>query len=151
MATILNGILSTQPIFFRDDLSTKQILNRRAKWLSSGKGFSKFFLKRTKIRLGEYIRINGIYFQVVGVFAPKNSNMNFGGDKEQSIHMPFSTLQQAFNYGNIVGWFALTSKPGIDVSIVEEKAMKILKERHKVAPEDTVLSGILIFEKNSGK
>lgn len=97
--------------------------------------------------LGKYIRINGIYFQVVGVFKPKNQNMNFGGDKEQSIHMPFTTLQQAFNYGDIVGWFALTSKPGIPVSVVEEKAIRLLKERHKVAPEDNRAVGFFNLDK----
>ncbi|HQQ11889.1 MAG TPA: ABC transporter permease [Bacteroidales bacterium] len=30
----------------------------------------------------------------------------------------------------------MTSKPGFEVSVVEEKAMKLLRERHKVAPED---------------
>lgn len=114
----------------------KTDIEQKRKVVVIGKRVLEILFEKDENPLGEYIRINGIYFQVVGVFAPKNSNMNFGGDKEQSIHMPFSTLQQAFNYGNIVGWFALTSKPGIDVSIVEEKAMKILKERHKVAPED---------------
>lgn len=97
--------------------------------------------------LGKYVRINGIYFQVVGVFKPKNQNMNFGGDKEQSIHMPFTTLQQAFNYGDIVGWFALTSKEGIPVSVVEEKAISLLKERHKVAPDDNRAVGFFNLDK----
>ncbi len=44
--------------------------------------------------IGEYIRINGIYFQVVGVFKPLSTNMNFGG-YEESIHLPFTTIQQA--------------------------------------------------------
>ena len=35
--------------------------------------------------IGEYIQIQGIYFQVVGVFVPLNTNINFGGEKEQSI------------------------------------------------------------------
>ncbi|MBU1367903.1 MAG: ABC transporter permease [Bacteroidetes bacterium] len=97
--------------------------------------------------LGKYIRINGVYFQVVGVFKPKNANMNFGGDKEQSIHLPFTTLQKAYNYGNIVGWFALTSKGNLPVSIVEEKATKLLKERHKVAPNDNRAIGSFNLDK----
>jgi len=97
--------------------------------------------------IGKYIKINGVYFQVVGVFKPKNMNMNFGGDKEQSIHLPFTTLQKVYNYGNIVGWFALTSKPEVDVSVVEEKAASLLKERHKVAPHDTRAIGSFNLQK----
>lgn len=97
--------------------------------------------------LGKHIRINGVYFQVVGVFKPKNSNMNFGGDKEQSIHLPFTTLQQAYNYGNIVGWFALTSKGELPVSIVQDKAIKLLKERHKVSPDDKRAIGFFNLDK----
>jgi putative ABC transport system permease protein len=53
--------------------------------------------------IGEYIQIQGIYFQVVGVFVPLNTNINFGGEKEQSIFIPFTTLQKTYNYGDIVG------------------------------------------------
>lgn len=86
--------------------------------------------------IGEYIRINGVYFQVVGVFEPLNSNINFGGDKTQSIYIPLTTLQQTYNYGNRIGWFAMTAKDEYPANIVDEKARKLLKERHKIAPHD---------------
>lgn len=112
-----------------------------------GKRVYEVLFEKDEDPIGKYIRINGIYFQVVGMFTPKNQNMNFGGDKEQSIHLPFTTLQQAFNYGDVVGWFALTSKPGIPVTIVEEKAKILLKERHKVAPEDDRAIGYFNLDK----
>lgn len=114
----------------------KTDIDLKRKVVVIGKRVREILFEDDENPVGEYIRINGVYFQVVGVFTPKNANMNFGGDKEQSIHMPFSTMQQTFNYGRRVGWFAMTSKPGVEVSVVEEKAMKILRERHKVAPDD---------------
>ncbi len=101
--------------------------------------------------IGEYIRINGIYFQVVGVFKPLSTNMNFGGDKNESIHLPFSTVQQAFNYGDRISWFAMTAKPGILATVVEEKAAQLLKERHKVAPEDDRAIGYFNLHKEFKK
>jgi len=86
--------------------------------------------------LGQYVRIQGVYFNVIGVFKPQNSNVNFGGDKDQTIFMPFTTLQKTYNYGDVVGWFAITSKEGIPVSVVEEKVVKLMKERHSVHPDD---------------
>lgn len=97
--------------------------------------------------IGEYIRVNGIYFQVVGVFKPLSTNINFGGDKEQSIHLPFTTIQQAFNYGDRISWFAMTAANGYDATQLEQSTIKLLKERHKVAPEDERAIGFFNLEK----
>lgn len=86
--------------------------------------------------VGEYIRIQGIYFQVVGVFVPLNTNINFGGEKEQSIFIPLTTLQRTYNYGDIVGWFSITSDDDVSASSVEDKVMAFLAARHTVHPDD---------------
>lgn len=91
--------------------------------------------------LGQYIRIRGVYFQVIGVFKPKNSNVGFGGDKAQSIFIPFTTLQRTYNYGDVVGWFAITAKDGVPASVIEQKAVEYLKRKHSIAPEDNFAIG----------
>jgi len=85
--------------------------------------------------LNEYIKINGVYFKVVGVFKSKKNGQQ-AEREEQNIHMPFTTLQKIYNYGDIVGWYAMTAKDNIPVDIVEKKARDILKARHSIAPED---------------
>jgi putative ABC transport system permease protein len=72
----------------------------------------------------------------VGVFEPRNKNISFGGDKEKSIFIPFTSLQIAYNMGDQVHFIAVTAKDNIPVSVVEKKVMALLAERHKVAPED---------------
>ena len=62
-----------------------------------GKRVLEVLFNKDENPIGQYVQINGVYFQVVGVFSPKNQNMNFGGDKEQSIHIPFTTLQKVYN------------------------------------------------------
>jgi putative ABC transport system permease protein len=86
--------------------------------------------------IGKYIRIRGVYFQVVGVFEPKNKNISFGGDKEKTIFLPFSSLQIAYNMGDDVHFVAVTAKDKIDVSVIEKKVLALLAVRNKVAPED---------------
>jgi putative ABC transport system permease protein len=86
--------------------------------------------------IGEYIKIQGIYFLVVGVFKPLNTNINFGGEKEQSIYIPLTTLQKTYNYGDIVYWFSATSQDDVPASVVEEKAMALLARRHTIHPDD---------------
>jgi putative ABC transport system permease protein len=72
---------------------------------------------------------------VVGVFRSKRTGEQ-ANQENQNIYMPFTTLQKTYNYGNMVGFFAITSKDGIPVSVVEDKAIDILKRRHGIAPED---------------
>ncbi len=85
--------------------------------------------------IGEMIQVNGINFTVVGVFAPKG----MGGDSQEdseSIKIPFSTFQQAFNYGDRVGWLAFSAQDHISSAAVEKEVRKLLYERHIIHPED---------------
>lgn len=85
--------------------------------------------------LGKYIRIKGVYFQIVGLFEPKNK-LNFGGDKEQTIFLPFTSLQKVYNFGDEVHYFSVTAKGDIPVSIVDNKCRQLIKERHHIHPDD---------------
>lgn len=84
---------------------------------------------------GKQVRVNGIYFQIVGV-ARSTSNISIGGNIAESVILPFSTMQQAFNQGNIVHLLAATAKDGISVKRLEEQIGQILKEQHQIAPDD---------------
>ncbi len=96
--------------------------------------------------IGEYIRIQGVYFKVVGVFSSRKSGERGDGDN-QGIYMPFTTLQKTYNYGDIVGVFAITAFDNVSVSKVEEETIKLLKQRHLIAPEDDQAIGHFNVEK----
>lgn len=85
--------------------------------------------------LGKNIQVNGIYFQVIGV-SSHNSNVNIGGDPKETVVLPFTTMQQAFNQGNIVHFIAATAKPGIKVKVIEDRIKEVLKTRHSISPTD---------------
>lgn len=85
--------------------------------------------------LGQYIRINGVYFKVIGLTTPTSSG-NEARQEGQRIVLPFTTFQNAFNYGDIVGWFAIAAKPDIPASEAEKIVNAIIKKRHKIAPDD---------------
>jgi putative ABC transport system permease protein len=100
--------------------------------------------------VGEYIQINGIFFNVVGTFKSKKS----GGQaerEEQNIHMPFTTLQKTYNFGDVVGWYAMSAFDDIPVGIVEDKAKVLLKMRHKINPDDDRAIGSFNVEKEFRK
>ncbi|MCP3957470.1 MAG: ABC transporter permease [bacterium] len=85
--------------------------------------------------IGDSIEINGVYFKVVGVFEPSDSGEG-GGNEAETIFVPFTTFQNAFNHGDQVDWFAITAVPGVAASVVQEKVLTLLAARHRVAPED---------------
>jgi putative ABC transport system permease protein len=107
--------------------------------------------KNSEKVVGEYIRINGVYYQVVGVFEPKNKNINIGGEKDKSVFIPFTTMQVSYNLGDDVHYFLVTAKPNKSASVVEEKCMKLLAERNHVAPEDEQAFGHFNLEKEFKK
>ncbi|MES2513693.1 MAG: ABC transporter permease [Bacteroidota bacterium] len=100
-----------------------------------GPRVAELLFKKNENVIGEYIRINGVYFRVVGLTFITAGGHD-GREQAQRINIPFSTFQNAFNYGDIVGWFAIKSKDNIPAEQSEEKVMSILKERHKISPDD---------------
>lgn len=84
---------------------------------------------------GTSIEANGVYFQVVGVFGSKQTGQQ--ADRIlNTIHIPFTTFQQAFNFNDRVSFFAIVGQPGVDGEELEEQVKTTLKQRHKVAPDD---------------
>jgi len=90
--------------------------------------------------LGKYIRINGVYFQVVGLF--KTTQAGGQGQQEaQTVYVPFTTFQTAFNYGDIVGWYSITGKPNVPIVDVENEVIELMKKRHHISPDDKLAIG----------
>jgi len=100
--------------------------------------------------VGEYIRIQGVYFKVVGVFKSKKSD-NQADRENQTIYMPFTTLQKTYNYGDMVGWYSITSVKNVPVTDVEEKVKALLASRHNIHPDDTRAIGSFNLEKEFKK
>ena len=82
--------------------------------------------------IGEYIRINNINFKVIGMF--ENNNVNMGPSSD--IHIPFTTFQQIYNQGNQIGWMVITGKPEFDIKQIELDAKLLLKNLHRIHPQD---------------
>jgi putative ABC transport system permease protein len=84
---------------------------------------------------GTYLEANGVYFQVVGVFGSRLTGQQ--ADRIlNTIHIPFTTFQQAFNSNDRVGVFAIVGRPGVDGEELEARIKATLKQRHRVAPDD---------------
>ena len=90
--------------------------------------------------LGTYLKIGGIYFEVIGVIKTLQSGEQ-GDNDAHTINMPFTTLAKAFHQGEGVHWFAMTAKPGIDGTEFEERVRAALAAHHHVSPTDKLAMG----------
>ena len=95
--------------------------------------------------VGKQIRVNGIYFQVIGV-ARSTSGVSIGGQTAETVVLPFSTMQQAFNQGNIIHFVAATANHGTPVKIVQDQITAILKQQHQISPDDKEAVGGMNIE-----
>lgn len=86
--------------------------------------------------LGSLLKINGVYYTVVGASVPVTKNINVGGSPEETIGVPFTTLQQAMHLGGKMHSIALTAKDEVPMSILEDRISQLVRSAHQIAPED---------------
>nr|WP_299341720.1 ABC transporter permease [Allomuricauda sp.] len=100
-----------------------------------GKGVKSDLYEKDEDVLGTYIKIQGVNFMVVGTYK-KNSNDGDGEEEQKEVYVPFTSFSQAFNRGEDVGWMAITAHDGSSISVLKEKIIEVMRQRHKVHPED---------------
>lgn len=86
--------------------------------------------------LNALVKVNGVYFTVVGVIRTYNDNFNFGGSNNNSVFLPLTTMQKVFNLGDEIDNLTITAKEGTRISSIEENIMSLIKERHDISPTD---------------
>ena len=99
-----------------------------------GQGVKNDLYDKDEDALGTYIKIQGVNFMVIGTYKKNNSGGGEEGQKE--IFVPFTSFSQAFNRGEDVGWMAITANDGSSISQLKDNIVDLMKERHKVHPED---------------
>ena len=130
-------------------LNDKDLLEGR-KVAVIGKRVNEVLLANEESPIGKYILINSVNFKVVGLFTTSGTS-GMSARETEAIYIPFSTFQNAFHYGNIVGWFALTAKPEYKASEIEKKVVAVLKKSHQVSPDDDRAFGSFNAEKEFGQ
>ena len=83
--------------------------------------------------LGQYLKVNGIYFKIIGTVKPLIGNMGMNDDL---VQMPYTTLQQIYNRGDKFNVFMATAKVGESVEVLEDDIISLLARRHKIHPDD---------------
>ncbi len=91
---------------------------------------------------GKYIRANGLYYQVVGVVEAK-ANISIGGRSSECVFVPFSTMQQTLNQGDILHFLTMSIKRGYNVKQVIDECTGLIKTQNEIAPSDPQAIGVV--------
>lgn len=84
---------------------------------------------------GQYIRLLGSQFRVVGVDG-RNGGININGSPDQSVVIPYPVLDRINNNGGKFDILCMTVKPGADSEIAQDKVRALISKRHSIAPDD---------------
>jgi len=83
--------------------------------------------------VGKFVRIDDIYFQVIGV----HKYIQGGGfESDGDVFIPFATFRKLYNTGENVEWFTIAAYDDADVIQVEKDVKQTLKRIHSVSPKD---------------
>ncbi len=110
------------------------VLQKRKVCVIGTKIYEELFPTK-KNPVGNYIRINGIYYQIIGV-ALGVSSMSMGGRTSEAVSIPYTTMQQITNQGDVVHMLAATAKTNYSAKELEEKMKTILKANNNISPTD---------------
>lgn len=100
-----------------------------------GKRVYEELFRKGEDPLGRYIRVDGVYYQVIGVNVSEG-NIQINGEASESIVIPYTTMQQTYNLGRYIDMMCITAKPGVKVSDLQTDIEAIVKRTHLIAPDD---------------
>ena len=116
-------------------INDADIANNRKVCLLGKRAYEDLFDKGID-PLGKMVRVNGLYFQVVGVVSTYNSNVQINGSPDESVVLPFTTMQQLFSKGDDINFFVMAANDNASIADLQEKVGQLLKQRHDIAPDD---------------
>ena len=92
---------------------------------------------------GSFIRVDSVYYQIVGVDYSTAEGINFGGESGTTMLLPISLMQQTYNMGQSVHLIALTGKKGVVMSTITDRIRETIARAHTVDPTDE--QGVMVF------
>jgi putative ABC transport system permease protein len=91
---------------------------------------------------GKQIRIDSVYYQVIGVDY-KEGGVNINGRSEEAVTIPITLMQQTYNMGEEVHVICTTGKPGVTKSALAPRMREVISRAHTVDPTDE--QGVMVF------
>ncbi len=117
-------------------------LRERRKVCIIGKRVYEELFPDTDNPCGQFIGIDGVYYQVIGVSKISNS-VGVMGSAEQSVVLPYSTMQHIYQLGDRAQTIAMTARRGTTVTELTPQIEHVIRRKHQLAPDD--LQALQVF------
>jgi putative ABC transport system permease protein len=125
--------IATKKIYDGGRFINDEDIDQNRKVCVIGELTQKELFEKDEDPIGAYIRLDNIYFQVVGVhkYTPGG-----GFESASDIYIPFSTFKKLYNTADNVDWLTIAAYDDADVVQVEKDVKSTLKSIHNVDPND---------------
>lgn len=101
-----------------------------------GKKVYETMFEKGEDPLGKMVKVNGIYFQVVGVARSYTENVDINGSVDESVTLPFTTMQQVFALGDKIYFITFVADDNTPIPDIEDDIKLLIKQRHDISPTD---------------
>jgi len=92
---------------------------------------------------GSFIRVDSVYYQIVGVDYSSAEGISFGGESGTTMLLPITLMQQTYNMGQNVHMIAVTGKKDVVMSTITDRIRETIARAHTIDPEDE--QGVMVF------
>ncbi|MDO6490301.1 MAG: ABC transporter permease [Cellulophaga sp.] len=125
--------IATKKIYDGGRFINDEDIEQARKVVVIGERTEKELFEEGENPIGEFVRVDNIYFQIVGVhkYVPGGG---FEGDTD--MYIPYSTYKKLYNTGENVDWLTIAAYDDADVIQAEKDVKAVLKSIHRVNPDD---------------
>ena len=125
--------IATKKIYNKGRFINQSDIDNARKVCVIGERTQKELFEEEEEPVGKFVRIDDIYFQVIGV----HKYIQGGGfESDGDVFIPFATFKKLYNTGENVEWFTIAAYDDADVIQVEKDVKQTLKRIHRVSPKD---------------
>lgn len=125
--------IATKKIYDKGRFINQSDIDNARKVCVIGERTQKELFEEDEEPVGKFVRIDDIYFQVIGV----HKYIQGGGfESDGDVFIPFATFKKLYNTGENVKWFTIAAYDDADVIQVEKDVKQTLKRIHRVSPKD---------------
>ena len=125
--------ISTKKIYDGGRFINEEDIDEARKVIVIGERIEQELYEKDEDPVGTWIRVGSVYFQVIGVHQLADG-VSF--DSDTAMFIPFTTYQKLYNSGDNIGYMCIAAYDDVDVVQVEKDIKTLLKNIHRVDPED---------------
>jgi putative ABC transport system permease protein len=125
--------ISTKKIFDGGRFINQEDIDQARKVIVIGERVEQELFEKDENPIGSYIRVGNIYYQVIGV-TELAEGVSF--DSDSAMFIPFTTYRQVYNSGDNIGYMCIAAFDDVDVVQVEKDIKALLRNIHRVHPDD---------------